>query len=473
MRSLWMIVLPVFLVQSISVFIFFNRHWGRATEAFAQNIAREIFLFSRFSKKEKETYRLWLKHNGFKDIYFYKKRLESDKRRQVLRNFLLSYAKNRLIYALNQAGLQTQSIVIAKRELKIDIQTEEGVWVFVLSRTRLFSRTSFLFLLWSLGIALLTLGIAAFFMRRQTRSLRDLAAWADDTHALSQGKALRIGGPREVRKVALSFLNMHRRLRDDIEERLLMLAGLSHDLRTPLTRMKLQLSLMPSSQDRSSLEEEISHMAAMIKTYMEFLRDGVSENFQQVSLFKIIDEYFSKISSPPHLTLMIRENPAEKEKKVLLREKEGVRQETCMIALRVQAFKRIIENLLGNAYRYARARVDVFWSVQNGSNGYEEIAKDNREISLKEGMWYLICIVRDDGPGLHHESLKRIFMPFYKADTARSGESGTSGLGLAIVKKLALAQGGSVHARSPQEGGLEICVCLPLEEEPVYRKRDQ
>ncbi len=278
---------------------------------------------------------------------------------------------------------------------------------------------------WFIGIGLLSTAAAWIFVRQLNAPLKRLVF---ATRQLGQGRSVRLpvtDTPSEMTEVYRSFNQMAEGLEQAARERELMLAGVSHDLRTPLTRLRLSLELMSSDAELTDdMVRDIEDMDAILDQFLAFIRDGSDEPAEQIDLLALIHEVVAPYN--------------QKQEQVRL-----CLEELPLIALRRVSMKRLLTNLIENALRYAGNAVEVAASLAGDSSAP-----------------YVVISVLDRGPGIAPEEMGEIFNPFIRGDRARGGKG--TGLGLAIVKRIASLHGGSVELRNRAGGGMEARVCLPL-----------
>lgn len=279
---------------------------------------------------------------------------------------------------------------------------------------------------WFLGIGLLSTAAAWIFVAQLNQPLRHLVAAA---RQIGQGRSTRLpegDTPSEMTEVYRAFNQMAENVEQAGRERELMLAGVSHDLRTPLTRLRLSLELMNSDAELTEdMIRDVEDMNAILDQFLAFVRDGRDEPVEAIDLSALVREVVAPYN---HHQQQIRLSLTA----------------TPLLLLRRVSIKRLLVNLIENALRY--------------SNGNEvEVAITTR---ADKGAPYVVLSVLDRGNGIDPEELHAIFNPFIRGDRARSGQG--TGLGLAIVKRIAAQHGGSVELRNRPEGGLEARVCLPL-----------
>jgi len=308
-------------------------------------------------------------------------------------------------------------------EVLVEVQLADGDVLEVrLDVTRLTLGSSIAYVLAQSGLALVLFGLAIWFMRRELVPVEQLGTIAN---ALGKGREIPDfgfeGGTREVRNTAAAFRTMRDRLRRQVQQRTEMLAGVSHDLRTPLTRMKLSLALLPEGSETRELADDVADMERMIEGYLAFARGEGDEDVQPVDIADLLQEVASAARRGGGDVAV------------------GWQGDVQMLA-RPVALRRCIANLLGNALRHAtRAQL-------HGQRSRQAIE----------------IIIDDDGPGIPPERREDVFRPFVRLDESRNVETGGVGLGLTIARDLARSHGGDVTLGDSPLGGLRVTVRLPL-----------
>jgi two-component system osmolarity sensor histidine kinase EnvZ len=271
------------------------------------------------------------------------------------------------------------------------------------------------------GTSIILLSIAIYFLRRQIRPVRRLAQAAESFGKGMQVLNFKPEGAQEVRQAANAFLLMRERIQRQITQRTEMLAGVSHDLRTPLTRMKLQLAMLPESEYAPGLRGDVSEMEKMIDGYLAFARGEGSEVSVLISLKSILEE--------------VVEEACRHGADVVLDEVI-----TDSVTVRRYAIKRALTNLVDNAARYSQ---QIHVGVKK-KNGMVEITVD------------------DDGPGIPQVHREAVFKPFFRIDPSRNAETGGVGLGLTIARDVVRNHGGELLLGDSSSGGLRALMRLPL-----------
>jgi two-component system osmolarity sensor histidine kinase EnvZ len=304
----------------------------------------------------------------------------------------------------------------------IRVQLRDGVLTVESPRKRLFNTTLYVFFIWLVGTALLLAAVSVLFMRNQVKAIRRLGSAAEDFGMGRDTGPIKPEGAREVRQAALAFNAMQERILRFVSQRTEMLAGISHDLRTPLTRMKLQIAMLPrtpeTEEDIAALSEDLAEMERMVETYLAFARGEGTEAPRQADLVAAVREAAEKAQrSGAELSLELPEK--------------------LVLPLRPEAFRRALGNVLDNARRHATRIVVSLRQAQEGDARWAEV------------------VVDDDGPGIPEADRDAAFRPF------TSGSATGTGLGLAIARDVIRAHGGEIALAESPMGGLRAVLRLP------------
>ncbi|MCQ8186129.1 ATP-binding protein [Parvularcula maris] len=426
-KSLWgrtvlIVVIPIFLMQSVMTFVFFDRHWDRVTGALTRQTASEVaHVLELWTNPPLGLTRQSVEERARRDLQLYMRYAPGETIPDKDKLSFFSPPNKTLEKELSRAieepvWINTRGY---RDEVEIRVQLEDGFLVFVTPRSQVSAQNGHLFVLWLIGTTGLLGYVAVVFMRNQVRSITRLAAAAE---AFGKGEDMpdfRPAGAREVRQAGRAFLAMRARIRRYLHQRTEMLAGVSHDLRTPLTRMKLQLAMLPENEDREALTGDVAEMEQMLGAYLDFVRDSQEVDRELVDVkqlaaelaeeFARMDQRFDRRITPD---LLVPASPL--------------------------GLKRALSNLLSNGFRYA-GKVYLY-------------------AERKDGM--VEFAVEDDGPGIPEADRSRALQPFERLDPARS-TAGT-GLGLAIVQDIVRQHGGRLSlGTSEKHGGLRAQIRLP------------
>lgn len=422
-RSLLIIVTPVVLLQLVSAVLFWESHWDKITLRLARNLAGDIGFLVDYMRDHPEPRNLaWMvghaRHKLDLRVSLAPDGVMPNRPRNLnnLGERLLDQAMRD--YVRMPFHIDTQSL---DDLIRIEVQLPRGVLTVITTRKRLFSSTAVVFIAWTLGLSLLLFGVAIIFMRNQVRPIRKLAIAADDFGKGRTDAAFKPEGASEVRQAAQAFIDMRDRLHRQIRERTDMLSGVSHDLRTPLTRMKLQLAMSDDMEGVADLRDDINEMDHMLDGYLAFARGEGGEKPEATNLSKLLTQ--------------VAEGSRRKGHSVDLHIEGDL-----VMPLRPQAFKRCLTNIVENAARYG----DHVW-IRAGRRG------DQIDIT-----------VDDDGPGIPPENHADVFKPFFRLDASRNPETGGVGLGLAISRDIMRVHGGSIELSDSPMGGLRARLLLPI-----------
>lgn len=303
--------------------------------------------------------------------------------------------------------------------LLVRVADRDDLLQITVPRDRLYTSMVFVVLSWMVGTALLTLAIAMLFLRNQVRSLRRLAIAAEAFGRGLDVPTFRPQGATEVRQAAAAFLNMRQRMQRQIAQRTEMLAGISHDLRTPLTRMRLELELLGDSEDVRGLTSDVAEMLKMVEAYLGFARGEGDEPAQLTDLMRLLAETIA--TARREGTEITLAGP-----------------DTLTAALRPDALRRCIANLIANGARHG---THVWVTVLAG-----------RTTDI---------IIDDDGPGIPEAERDAVLQPFVRLDNSRNASTGGIGLGLTIARDILLSHGGSLTLETSPQGGLRARCSLP------------
>jgi two-component system osmolarity sensor histidine kinase EnvZ len=422
-RALVIVIAPVVLLQSVIAYVFMERHWQLVTQrlssAVSADIAMIIDVYERYPQDAQAATLARIAQDRFgMDV-------------DIIPDADLPAPGPRPFFSLLDSALSTElSQQVARpfwldtvgRSSLIEIRIKLGkdVMRVLTRRNSAYASNSHIFLLWMIGTSLILLTIAVLFLRNQIRPILRLA---DAAEAFGKGRDadFRPRGAREVRRAGNAFIEMKRRVERSIGERTTMLNGVSHDLRTILTRFKLSLALLERSSEIDALEKDVDEMSRMLEDYLAFARGDAGEAPVETDIRSSLEELKADAERQGHQTeLTVIGDP--------------------LVVIRPDAFRRLLTNLVSNAARFG----------------------DRIAIRATHDARYLIVMVDDDGPGIPPEQREEVFRPFVRLDEARNVDSGGTGLGLAIARDVARAHGGDIMLGESPLGGLRATVRLPV-----------
>ncbi|VAW13539.1 Osmolarity sensor protein EnvZ [hydrothermal vent metagenome] len=423
-RSLIIVVAPMVLLQAIVVLIFMERHWDAVTRQLSAAVTRDIALLVRLY----ETYEA--EDNYERLIDMARDQLEMSMSVQPgetlptdqLKPFFSLLDKTLSAELSSRIGKPYWIDTLGRsRFVEIRIKAKDAVIRVIARRSRTYASNTHIFVLWMVGSSLVLLAVAISLLRNQIRPIQRLAEAAE---AFGMGRDVgefRPRGAREVKQAAQAFLKMRQRIERQIEQRTTMLAGVSHDLRTLLTRFKLQLAFLGESAEIDALEADVNEMQHMLEDYLAFARGDGGEIPSDTSLADFFAEVEKDTIARGETVRFNLPGPGR-------------------VKLKPNAFKRCVLNLVHNACRFAD---DVQVTVR---------IRDSR----------LYLTVDDNGPGIPAKVREEVFRPFYRLDDARNQDTGGTGLGLAIARDIVIGHGGDITLSDSELGGLKVAVRIPI-----------
>jgi two-component system osmolarity sensor histidine kinase EnvZ len=422
-RTLLIIVVPTLLTLAAATFVFFDRHWytvtNRMSAGVAGDVATVVELLSH-SRDPDTVVMIEKLANEKMNLYVTfapGKTLDGKRPRNLspVREILWRALNEKISYPFEIDLRHTQEVIA------VDVGLPVGVYTVLVPERRIYTPTTQVFIAWMVGSSILLSAIALLFMRNQVRPVRRLA---DAAEAIGKGRDVpwfKLEGAAEVRQAGAALMVMRDRLKRQITQRTTMLAGVSHDLRTPLTRMRLQLEMMPQTDELRELDGDITEMEAMLNAYLAFARGDEAEPEAAVDLADLLGEIESAMRRQnPELSLSV---PPD-----------------IVVPMRRQAMKRCLTNLINNALRYGN-RADV------------SVVPHDHMIDI---------IVDDNGPGIARDRREDMFRPFTRIEESRNLQTGGVGLGLTIARDIARFHGGDVVLEDSPLGGLRARVWLPV-----------
>ncbi|MFQ5958752.1 MAG: ATP-binding protein [Alphaproteobacteria bacterium] len=422
-RALLIIAIPLVVLQVVAGYVFFAHHWETVSRRLAGALAGEIgtIIELRRGVTSDDDYLLLLQQS--KQRLLIETRFEPDIRLRITEDPGPGIFEHTLYAALAEHlrrpfRVDTES---EPKRITVSVELADGVMHFTTLRKRLFTSTTYVVVFWMVGTSLLLFAVAVFFLRKQVRPIRRLAEAADSFGKGREADDFKPEGASEVRQAAAAFQRMRERIRRQISQRTDMLAGVSHDLRTPLTRVKLQLAMLGDGEEVASLRSDVAEMEKMIEGYLDFARGEGAEASAPTDLATLLEEVVAggrrkggdiRLDSDAAITLAARRN----------------------------ALKRCFTNLVDNALRHGEHVI-----VAAARNG------DTVEIAID-----------DDGPGIPEDERGEVFRAFYRLDASRNLETGGVGLGLTIARDVVRGHGGDIVLAEAPGGGLRALVRLPV-----------
>ncbi len=424
-RTLLIIVAPLVIMQAVLAFVFLERHYNLVTQRLSDAVVRDIALLATLVEGAgSEAEIAGLTEMARRDLSLAITILPPEPlpppRPKPFFDIVDRYLSQQIAARIGKPfWIDT---VGRSSFVEIRIKLPDNVLRVIARRSQAYASNSHFFIVWMVSTSLILVVIALLFLRNQTRPVERLATAAENFGKGRPIEDFRPSGAREVRRAAQAFIEMRRRIERQIEQRTTMLAGVSHDLRTVLTRFRLQLALFPDSEEVRALQRDVDEMKTMLEDYLAFARGEGDEQAQ-----------------PTDIGLLFEDLEAEVE--ILGGDVSSRLDGPPMVNLRPSAFKRALTNLVTNAARHG-----------------SEVRIEGRNAD-----GWLTITIDDNGPGIPEDERENVFRPFYQLDQARNRDTGGSGLGLAISRDIARAHGGDiVLGASDSLGGLRARVRIPV-----------
>ena len=418
-RSIMILVFPLIILQLIITVIFYNRHWDTITRHRTIDFVKDITLVvESFEKNKSIENQKWTLNNVSEKLQlqtFYKKNVTLNLEQHELKPTKL---KKYLFENLDPLNKKFNLDINDKKKLiTVMVELDEGVLEFRASKKRIYSSTTYIFILWMISASIILFIVALLFLKNQIKPIRKLAIAVDRF-----GKGKNIGnfkpsGAREVRRVSNAFKIMKERIENSISQRNKMFSSISHDIRTILTRMKLNLEL--HKLDKGGLKKDLVEMEQMVEEYLKYAKGEEKEKIQKVnitSLINLIKKRYSK-------------------KNIYFNNGKKIN-----ISVRLNSIKRCINNLLSNSLKFSK----------------------NIKITCNKKNNYVEIIIDDDGPGIPEKERKKVLQPFYRVEDSRNRDTGGIGLGITIAADIINNHGGNFFLDKSPLGGLRAKIYLPI-----------
>ena len=418
-RSIIIIFVPIIIIVLLTSFVFYQTSWSIISKRLTESVAADINVLVKLINSDLTDNAINIANQDFK----MKINIINDKQ-------LLSSK-----FSLNSGILSNrlnQSLSNLKKKFDYDLSNlEEGVLIYIqidedileinVDKDRLYSESAFVFLLWMIFASIILFFMSYFLMSRQLRPLKRLAIIAETFGRGLDAPDIKTAGAYEIRQTANAFNQMRTRIKRFLKQRTEMLAGVSHDLRTPLTRMKLQISLMKDEKAKSELEVDVNEMTSMLDSYVSFVKTESPEPIETIIINELIGD----------IVKTVEKNGVE----LTIKEKNTIQTSGRQIQL-----KRAFNNIIDNSKRYAKKIEIILYTNE----------KD--------------CVIEfnDDGEGIPRDKYEDVFKPFFTLDPSRNKLKGESGLGLTITRDIIRSHGGDVKLSESNLGGLQLKVLLPL-----------
>jgi two-component system osmolarity sensor histidine kinase EnvZ len=423
-RALLIMIVPMVVLQSVVAFVFMERHWNTVTRhlsaAVVQDIASLIDIYKSYPQDKDRTQikRIAQQRLGLVVDFL----PVGDMPTPGPKPFFSLLDQSLSAQIGRQIGRPFWIDTVGKSNLvEIRILLDDAVMRIFAQRSAAYASNSEIFLFWMVGTSSILLIVAVLFLRNQIKPILRLADAAESFGKGREAPNFRPRGAREVRRAAHAFLEMKARIERAMEQRTAMLAGVSHDLRTILTRFKLELALIGDSPEVDAMRKDVDEMSGMLEDYLAFARGDSGEKTQPTDMTVALEELRSDAERHGHsATVSFHGLP--------------------VVIIKPASYKRCLANLVSNAARHG----------------------DKIAITGHRDHRYLTVTIDDDGPGIPADKREDVFKPFMRLDGARNQDEGGTGLGLAIARDIARSHGGDIMLGDSPMGGLRATVRIPV-----------
>ena len=420
-RALIIVAAPTIILQIIIAIVFYDSVWIKANKNMTRSLVNQLKTIEEVYQNDKKNLDFFT--DSYKNNFNFEIGInqevfpdDSGERRfspmdRSLRRELKS------VFGNNNYWFNTSKF---KNAVEIKIRSGNDVIEFLVPKEMVSTSSVRLFLLWTTLPSLVLIIIALIFLKNQTKPLVKLAKAAERFGKGDYVNNFRASGSQEIRKAAFEFDRMAKRINRHLNQRAEMLSGISHDLRTPLTRLKLQLAMLKQKDVSKKMSKDIDEMEKMLNDYLQFAKTQTQESTTTVNINNLLSSIKNDFNNNK-LTL-------------------GNNSKAVDLQGRTTALRRSFENIIQNGLTY-------------GNNVYVDVQKGNNRV---------LVIIEDDGPGIPEDQYKNVFKPFFRLDKSRSLNQSGVGLGLAIVEDIINSHGGSIQLSKSKYNGLKVKISLPI-----------
>ena len=420
-RALLIVAVPVITLQLIITVVFFDSLWIKTNKGMTRTLVNEISAFiEAYQNENSNKQEITNLFSLFLDLNI--ELVKDEKIKKIINERWFSPIDRTLRRELKSkfvSGGYWFDTTNYKELVDLRVKFEEGYFKFLVPKDRLTSSSARIFALWITVPAFIMIIISLIFLKNQTRPIANLARAAERFGKGEKIEEFRPSGALEIRQAGHEFDKMRKRIERYINQRTEMLSGISHDLRTPLTRMKLQTAFIKDEDTVKKLTADINEMEKMLNEYLQFTSSSYLEKDEMFNLSELIEDVINKYNN---------ENISQK----LLNR--------IYINGRKNSIQRCLNNLIDNALKYAN-KVEISMNKKNSN---------------------LFIIIDDDGPGISKNEYENVFRPFYKIDKGRADSKSSVGLGLSIASDIIKSHGGNINLEKSKMDGLRVKIFLPI-----------
>ena len=418
-RSLLIVAMPIIGLQLTISIVFFDSLWIKTNKGMTNSVVSEIFTFIEAYKNEKDYNKQKLTDLYYQNFRLSINYLENEKLSKNVSERWFSPMDRTLRRELkNKFKYYWFDTLSYKETVDLKIKYQDGVLQFLIPKDRITNSSARLFGLWITLPAFLLIFIAIIFLKNQTRPIISLAKASERFGRGEDVEEFRPSGALEIRQAGYEFDKMRKRITRHLNQRSEMLSGISHDLRTPLTRIKLQLAFIKDKEISKKLSDDVTEMEKMLNEYLQFASTRSIEKTENFNLSELLITTVAKYENKEITTNIPK---------------------TVYFDGRKNLIKRCFNNLIDNSIKYSK---NIFISLEKSSKN-------------------ILITIDDDGPGIPKNERENVFKPFYKIDKSRSDSKSSVGLGLSIASDIIRSHGGNIKLEDSPSNGLRTKIFLP------------
>jgi len=419
-RGLLIVAVPIVVLQVIITLVFFDSLWIKTNKGMTKSLVSEIVTIIDIYNNESEYNKKIVTDLYNKNFSFTVRFLKNEKLPDIKVERWFSPMDRSLRRELKPKINRYWFNTMAYEEIvDLRIKFRDGILQIFFPKERIQASSIRIFALWITLPAILMITIAIIFLKNQTRPITKLAEASEKFGRGEDIEEFRPSGALEIRKAGLEFNKMRNRILRHLNQRSEMLSGISHDLRTPLTRIKLQLTMIKDNNLSKKLSEDIDEMEKMLSEYLQFASSGAKEKSETFDLSELVENIINKYENPN-----ISKNY---NKRIYFNGRKNL-------------IQRCINNLIDNSIKYG----------------------ENINLIIEKKVSNIVISIEDDGPGIPESEYENVIKPFYKIDKSRSESKSSVGLGLAISSDIIKSHGGDINFSKSNLGGLKVMISLPV-----------
>tara|TARA_B100000029_G_scaffold138029_1_gene132963 strand:+ start:15201 stop:16499 length:1299 start_codon:yes stop_codon:yes gene_type:complete len=419
-RSILILLIPLILLQVVIILIFYNRHWDTIIRHRTIDFVNDITLVvESFEKNKLFENKDWILNEASEKLQLITKFYQNKNEDENFNNYKKKYGdlKNYLDKSLSASGKKSFLIIDDKKKLIIvTIKIDNGYLEFKANKKRIYSSTTYIFVLWMISASIILFIVALLFLKNQIKPIRKLAIEVDRFGKGKNTKNFKPSGAKEVRRVAIAFKIMKERIENSITQRNKMFSSISHDIRTILTRMKLNLEL--KKLNKGGLKKDLDEMENMVEEYLNYAKGAKNEEVKKTNISKLINSIIKRYGK----------------KNIIFKNNKRIN-----LLVKSNSMKRCIDNIISNSLKFSK----------------------NIKIECEKINNYLRIIIDDDGPGIPENEREKVLQPFYRIEESRNKNTGGLGLGMTIATDIINNHGGNLDLDNSPMGGLRVIINIP------------